>query len=176
MPHIHTKPGEHDHTASAFIIRTDFTEPKVMLHMHKILKKYLQFGGHIETTETPWEAITHELLEESGYEMSQLKLLQPKQRIKPMTGGKTHPNPVYHHTHKFKDTHYHTDISYPFITGQKPKHTLSNGESGDIRLFTRSELVELPKEETIESVREAALFVFDVCLPEWEAVDPALYD
>ena len=31
MPHIHTEPGQHDHTASAYIFRTDFSEPKVML-------------------------------------------------------------------------------------------------------------------------------------------------
>lgn len=175
MPHIHTKPGEHDHTASAFIIRTDFAEPKVMLHMHKILKKYLQFGGHIELTETPWAAIKHELLEESGYEMSQLKLLQPKLRMKPLTDVTLHPMPIYQITHQFNDTHLHTDSAYAFIADQEPKHQLDSNESSDIRLFTRAELVELPKEETIESVREAALFVFDVCLPRWEIVDPATF-
>lgn len=35
MSHIHTKPGQHDFTASAFIIRTDGTEPRAMVHMHK---------------------------------------------------------------------------------------------------------------------------------------------
>lgn len=176
MPHIHTKPGEHDHTASAFIVRTDFDEPKVMLHMHKILKKYLQFGGHIETTENPWEAVTHELLEESGYELSQLKLLQPKQRMKPLNDVTLHPMPIYQITHQFNETHLHTDGAYAFLTDQAPKHQISDDESGEIRLFTRSELAELPADQTLESVREAALFVFDVCLPEWERVDPAEFN
>jgi 8-oxo-dGTP pyrophosphatase MutT (NUDIX family) len=176
MPHIHTQPGEHDHTASAFIVRTDFDEPKVMLHLHKKLGKYLQFGGHIETTETPWEAVTHEILEESGYEMPQLTLLQPKDRIKPMGSGKTHPIPIYHHTHNFSEDHLHIDVSYPFITDQEPSRPVGKDESGKIRLFTRAEIDNLPGDSTIASVREAALYVFDVCLPKWEKIDPAEFN
>ena len=82
MPHIHTAPVEHVFTASAYIIRLDQKEPMLLLHKHKKLHVFLQFGGHIEPHETPWEAITHELLEESGYELGQLELLQPTSRIK----------------------------------------------------------------------------------------------
>ena len=35
MPHINTKPGQHDFTASAFIVRLDRSEPQVLLHLHK---------------------------------------------------------------------------------------------------------------------------------------------
>ena len=45
MAHIHTEPGQHDFTASAFIIRTDTPEPKLLLHRHKLVGKYLQIGG-----------------------------------------------------------------------------------------------------------------------------------
>lgn len=78
MPHIHTQPGQHDHTASAFIIRTDGTEPRILFHMHKKIKKLMQPGGHVELHETPWQAVVHEIEEEAGYEISQLKILQPK--------------------------------------------------------------------------------------------------
>lgn len=53
MPHIHTEPGQHDHTASAYIVRLDEAEPALILHRHKILGQYLQFGGHVELDENP---------------------------------------------------------------------------------------------------------------------------
>jgi len=53
MSHIHTNPGEHDQTVSAFIIRTDTAEPELLLHVHKKLGVLLQPGGHIELNETP---------------------------------------------------------------------------------------------------------------------------
>jgi 8-oxo-dGTP pyrophosphatase MutT (NUDIX family) len=56
MPHIHTGPGEHDHTASAVIIRNESDGPKVLLHLHKKLNRLLQPGGHVELHETPWQA------------------------------------------------------------------------------------------------------------------------
>ena len=65
MPHIHTKPGQHDHTVSAFIVRLDGKQPRILLHRHKKSGVYMQFGGHIELHENPWQAISHELLEES---------------------------------------------------------------------------------------------------------------
>jgi 8-oxo-dGTP pyrophosphatase MutT (NUDIX family) len=82
MSHIHKKPGQHDHTASTFLFRTDFSEPKVMLHFHQKLGSYMQFGGHVELNETPWQTVIHELREESGYDIDQLQILQPKQRLK----------------------------------------------------------------------------------------------
>src|SRR5690606_10185010 len=120
--------------------------------------------------------ITHELLEESGYELSQLKLLQPRQRMKPPPDVILHPMPIYQITHQFNETHLHTDGAYAFLTSQAPKHQISDDESGEIKLFTRAELAELPADQTLESVREAALFVFDVCLSEWERVDPAEFN
>lgn len=176
MSHIHTKPGEHDHTVSAYIFRLDGDEPRILFHLHKKLRRYVQFGGHIETNETPWQAIKHELMEESGYEMAQLKILQPKQRIRALTGAKLHPMPIYHNTHKINETHFHTDIAYAFVTAEEPKQKIAANESADIKLLSREELVKLPAEQTYESVRDPALFVFDVCLAEWERVDPASFD
>ena len=176
MAHIHTKPGEHDHTASAVIIRTDGDEPRILLHLHKKLHRYMQFGGHIETDENPWDAVKHELLEESGYEMSQLKILQPKKFLRSVTDAKLHPVSIYHKTHIFNETHFHTDIAYAFVTTEEPKHEVAADESTDTVLLTRQELVNFPKDKTRESIREAALFVFDICLKEWERVDPKVFD
>ena len=53
MPHIHTEPGQHDHTVGAFIICLGNNSPKILLHMHKKLNKLLPIGGHIELNEAP---------------------------------------------------------------------------------------------------------------------------
>lgn len=168
MPHIHTKPGQHDHTASAFIVRTDFNEPKIMLHKHKKLGVYMQFGGHIELDETPWQAISHEIPEETGYEMSQLKILQPRQRLKKVSRSILHPVAVAHNTHVIVDNHYHSDLDYAFVADGPPKSKVGKGESSDIRLFTRAELLAYPKNDIFQEVLDITLFIFDVCLPEWE--------
>jgi 8-oxo-dGTP pyrophosphatase MutT (NUDIX family) len=173
MPHIHTQPGQHDHTASAYLFRIDLDEPKVLLHMHKKFGKYMQFGGHIELNETPWQAITHELLEESGYSMEQLTVLQPSGRITQLRDAIMHPQPVTHNTHALPDEHFHTDIVYAFTTTEVPKHQPSDGESTDIRSFTRSALVNLPDDSIIENVREIALYIFDHCLANWQPVSPS---
>lgn len=181
MPHIHTKPGDHDHTASAYVYRLDGDEPRLILHFHRKLHKYMQYGGHIELNETPWQAIVHELREESGYEMSQLKILQPKQRMNPLKNRKLHPYPLYQLTHDI-DTgdivgpHFHTDIAYAFITKEEPHLAISEAESSKLKLLTRDELAKMNMNETTESVRAAGLFGFDVCLKQWEAVDPAEFN
>lgn len=60
MAHIHTQAGQHDHTVTLYIIRIDTTEPKAWLHKHKKMKVLLPVGGHIELSETPWQAAAHE--------------------------------------------------------------------------------------------------------------------
>lgn len=172
MAHIHTGPGQHDLTASAFIVRLDTSEPTLMLHMHKKLHKYLQFGGHVELHETPWQAVTHELAEESGYAMSQLQLLQPKLRIKKLTGTDLQPHPLQINTHKFNDEldHYHTDIAFAFVTSEAPKNNVQEGESSDIHLFTLEELKAIPSDKIVENVRETGIFVLTECLNNWEVI------
>lgn len=175
MPHIHTLPGQHDHTVSAYIIRTDFDEPKIMFHKHKKLGRYIQFGGHIELNETPWQAISHELQEETGYSINELMILQPVERIKALDGAVLHPVGVYHNTHVFNEEHFHSDIGYAFIADHAPQAAVGVEESTDIRLLTRTELMELPADQTFESVRMPALFIFDTCLAHWERVDPTSF-
>lgn len=171
MGHIHTTPGHHDHTVSAFIVRIDDEEPKILLHIHKLLKKYLQFGGHIELDENPWQAVEHEILEESGYEMSQLKLMQPKSRITHMpTTATLHPYPVYHLTHGgFDIDHNHTDIGYAFTTKEMPKHKVGANESDTIKAFTQAEIEKMDK-EIPQNVKEICLFIFDEVLKDWQTV------
>jgi 8-oxo-dGTP pyrophosphatase MutT (NUDIX family) len=178
MTHIHQGEGEKDFTASAFIIRSDFDEPKVMLHMHKKLGKYMQFGGHVELHENPWQTLIHETQEESGYELSQLTLLQPADRIKSLTGAVVHPQPICINTHPFNDPngnlidHQHIDLEYAFVTDQEPLHPVAKDESQEFALFTREEIASLDNEKIFENFREIVLFMFDVCLVKWEQVTP----
>ena len=173
MPHIHSESGQHDLTASAYIIRLDGAEPRIVLHQHKKLNVFLQFGGHVELDETPWDAVAHEIEEESGYKISQLTLLQPQLRIRSLESAVLHPSPLVLNTHSFSAEHYHTDISWAFVTEQDPAVQVQDGESANIKLFTEQELRTLPADKIFENVREIGLFVFKSCLNEWERVPAA---
>jgi len=176
MPHIHTDAGQHDLTASAYIVRLDKPEPRLVLHQHKLLHIYLQFGGHVELHETPWQTVIHELAEESGYDIDQLALLQPAMRLKVIHEAVLHPVPASILTHRFGDTdHYHTDIAFAFVTKEAPKHAVGKGESNKIQAFTAAELTALPKGSLPENVRDIGLFILDEGLNHWETVDTSAF-
>lgn len=176
MSHIHTEFGQHDHTVSAYVIRTDLDEPKIMLHLHRKFGRYAQFGGHIELNETPWQAIAHELEEESGYALNDVQILQPSKRLVGINGGVTHPQTVAHVTmrHLNEQNHAHTDISYVFIAKKAPTKPPQEGESTDIRLFTRDEISSL--KEVDPMTRDITLHVFDHILPKWQPVSTSEFE
>ncbi len=177
MPHIHTKKGDHDLTVSAVIVRLDSSEPKVILHKHKKLGVYLQFGGHVETNENPWQAIVHELKEESGYDINQLKILQPKVRLDELTNSKIHPQPIAINTHPFDSemNHFHSDITYAFTAEQPPKDKPDVNESQDIRLFSLKELRNLKSQEIFDDVRTIHSFILEN-LTNWQALPTKQYN
>jgi 8-oxo-dGTP pyrophosphatase MutT (NUDIX family) len=176
MAHIHNEPGQHDQTASAYIIFLGGPEPCIAMHRHKILGQYLQFGGHVELHETQWAAVVHEIREESGYNLNQLKLLQPHKRISHAEDAVVHPLPFYLNSHRFAGgEHFHTDAGFAFVTHQLPRHAVGKDESGELRFFTRAELMKLSHNAIPANVRNAILFILDHLLKDWEAVDPALY-
>lgn len=168
MAHIHTEPGQHDHTVSAYIVRLDGPVPRAVVHHHKKLRRYLQFGGHIELDEGPWQAVSHEILEESGFDMDQLALLQPPLRLESLPGTDLHPVPVCYNTHRIANDHFHTDVGWAFVAREAPRHRVGNDESADIRLVTRAELLDPAFAELDQSAREVFRFVLDVCLDSWE--------
>lgn len=176
MPHIHTTPGHHDHTVSGLIFRVDGDEPRVLLHIHKTLKRYMQFGGHIELDENPWQTLVRELQEEAGYDIGQLQLLQPPKRIKQFGKGLLHPTPLSYGTFAYTDIdHYHTDTNYVFVTEQEPANVPRKGESTDFKLFTKDEVLKLSDKEILSNVRELVEFAVTESLPHWERVDPRLF-
>jgi 8-oxo-dGTP pyrophosphatase MutT (NUDIX family) len=176
MPHIHTQPGQHDHTVSIYLFRTDFSQPKLMLHFHAKMQAYAQFGGHVELHENPWHAAIHELREEAGYDMEQLAVLQPAQRLKSIQGATVHPQPVAHATMEYPSFggHRHTDSVYVFTTDQLPRHAPEDGESTDIRLFTQEEIAHDAATDPI--TRDIALYAFDEILGSWQPTPPSEFN
>ena len=177
MPHIHTEPGQHDLTTTAFIIRIDGDEPKGLLHLHKKLGMLLPVGGHVELHENPWAAVAHELAEESGYAMTQLKVLQPHQRIRRMTGTKTHPVPLFLQTHEFKKDmgHYHVDVGFCFVTDEQPRHLPGEGETAELSWLTQQQIHDA-RDKMPTDIVEIFDFCFETALPNWERVSPELFD
>ena len=177
MPHIHTEPGQHDLTTTAFILRTDGAEPSGLLHQHRKLGLLLPVGGHVELLENPWAAAMHEIVEESGYDMSQLKVLQPKERVKRMTGTKVHPVPLFLQTHEFKSQsdHYHVDVGFCLVANEPPQSLPVEGESQELLWLTRAEIADR-RNEMPADIHEIYEFCFATALEQWEAVDPDTFD
>jgi 8-oxo-dGTP diphosphatase len=177
MPHIHTEPGQHDITTTAFIIRTDTDEPRGLVHMHRKLHLLLPVGGHVELHENPWSASIHEIKEESGYEITQLRVLQPIERIQKMDGVKTHPVPLFLQTHAFKDSadHYHIDVGFLFVTAEDPLSTPAEGEAKELLWLTNNEVLARSNEMPAD-IAQIYNFAFSVALKKWERVSPNVFD
>lgn len=145
-----------------------------MLHMHRKMNKYTQFGGHIELDETPWQSVRHELEEETGYTMEQVMLLQPARGLRTIGGAVVHPYPVVHATMGYGNdrSHYHTDVTYAFVTDKEPRNTPDEGESTDLRLFTRAEFAALGEDMIDKVTYDSGIYIFDEVLAKWGAVPP----
>ncbi|MFZ1801757.1 MAG: NUDIX domain-containing protein [Candidatus Saccharimonas aalborgensis] len=174
MAHIHTKPGQHDMTVAAHIIRVDGKEPTALLHMHKKLATLICVGGHVELDESPWDAVIHEIAEEAGYDIKDLQVLQPPLRIhqEGIDDITIHPQPFFLDTHMNANTpdHWHTDTVYLFTTHSGPTLPLAADESQDIRWLSRSEIEQLPDSQIFSNIRTTHLKAFDEFLTAWEPV------
>lgn len=178
MPHIHTEKGQIDHTVSAYIIRDDLDEPRLLLHMHKKHHKLLQIGGHIELDETIWGALAHEVEEESGYEFASLKVLQPALRIDDMHYGQVvHPLPFYINTHDVTDdgAHFHTDIAYLLVADQAPQGKPAPDESQDLRWLSLADLEACGDDLIYPDIRLVCMSALRDFYPAWQAMPVSEY-
>jgi 8-oxo-dGTP diphosphatase len=173
MPHIHTEPGQIDQTATAYVaLVVPGEEPKMLLHMHRKLGVLLPFGGHVELHESVWQAVAHELQEESGYTLDELQVMQPPLRIKAAEGSVLHPQPVLLNTHTFKKLagHYHGDAVF-FLTAQAaPSARPAQGESDDIRALTARQISDLTIDQMYPDTQSTALALLSMFLDGWEPV------
>ena len=177
MPHIHTEPGQHDLTTTAFIIRMIDGVPHGLLHKHRKLGLLLPVGGHVELDETPWAAVLHEIVEESGFAPEQLIVLQPKERIRQMDGVKIHPVPLFLQTHEFKQGvgHSHIDVGFLFLTDHPPANAPHEGETAEILWLTNDE-IQARSAEMPADIAQIYDFAFTTALPGWERVDGEKFD
>lgn len=145
MPHLHQFEGAHDVTVSLFVLRETAEGPRCLVHRHKKLQVWLQAGGHIEHDENPWQAASHELREETGYDLDQLAVLAllPLPAEPANATALIHPSPLYLKTHGMppaNGTHYHSDLVFAFVTTEDPRHSVGEGESPDLRWRSAEEL------------------------------------
>jgi len=177
MGHINERAGEHDTTVSFFIIRTDGDEPRAVYHRHRRLGVLTMFGGHVELHQSPWMAAMAELVEETGYDPSQLAVLQPDVRMSFITRADVHPVPAVSHTAPYPGDvpHFHSDSMYTFVTDQEPSGTPGEGESTEVELFTAHELAGGPIEGMPEKWREIGFHMLTRVYGTWTPVPLTSY-
>jgi 8-oxo-dGTP diphosphatase len=136
-----SKPLEKHLAAGAFIFSTE-NPPRTLLLHHKKLGKWLQPGGHVDSTESPVEAAVREVLEETGVDISgQLSSApDPVTMMLPLPGYiMEEPIPA---TDKHP-AHVHIDLNY-VVKVPHQEVRLREKESHGIGWFTLEETAALP--------------------------------
>lgn len=171
MGHLHQQDNQHDATVSMYIVSiANPDEPRLFLHQHKVAGRWFQPGGHVELTENPWQAVVHELREETGFELDQLAVLQARPRLPAPVNGQLLPTPFVTRTGGYEQlAHFHDDLLYAFITEQEPRLPLAEDESQEIAWFTRAELAAIPDEEIYMDIKPLGRWLLTFWR-EWEAV------
>ncbi len=155
MAHIHEL---YDFTASAFILHP--TEEKLCLLKHKKLNVWLQPGGHVELDEDPLEALTHELIEETGLNPEQYDIIQSQEQPS-SRGSKSLPIPMHFNVHEFNDKHRHIDLEY-LVKSKAELLAPQKGESQQIGWFTLDQIIELhSKKELFDGTLDICNWIFN---------------
>jgi 8-oxo-dGTP pyrophosphatase MutT (NUDIX family) len=139
MAHLNTEPHGHDVTISAWIFRQVDGVTKALVHKHRKMGIWLQPGGHIEHTENPWQALVHEMREETGYEPEQYAVLQPLPRMRDGVHDVMHPVPAVMNTHSPYQGHFHSDLIMVLTTDEDPAHEPRPGESREMAWLSPQE-------------------------------------
>jgi len=141
-------------TASAFIVNEK--DRQVLLIEHKVLKKYLQPGGHIEPQDkTPLHSAVREAEEETGISSKDLnaKSIAWKHPVIPFDID-THFIPE--NPKKGEPSHYHHDFRYLFTTKSSNVH-IDKSESTDYRWIEWEEFSQLENFAKISDKIDALL-------------------
>jgi len=122
-------------TGSALVVNADGS--RALLHHHRKLDRWLQFGGHCDGDEDILRVASREALEESGIADLVVASARPFDldiHEIPARGGE----PV----------HFHYDVRYMLIAPESAAPVISE-ESRDLQWFTAGELSELPIDESL---------------------------
>lgn len=117
-------------TGSALVVNADGS--RALLHHHRKLDRWLQFGGHCDGDEDVIRVAQREAQEESGIAGLIVASARP-------FDFDIHEIPA----HGAEPTHWHYDIRYVLIAPEGAAHKVS-AESNELRWFTPDELECLP--------------------------------
>lgn len=120
--------------ASAFVINPE--NKKILLVKHSDYDKWLQPGGHIEDNETPEEAATREVYEETG-----IKTRIIGERF-PREDDMIRPLGIQCNRKENGDRHF--DIIYAAVPNNPDEEITIDEESTDAGWFSRTELENMP--------------------------------
>ena len=122
-------------TGSALVVNADGSQ--VLLHHHRKLDRWLQFGGHCDGDEDILRVARREALEESGIQ----GLIVASERPFDLD---IHEIPA----HGGDPAHFHYDVRYMLIA---PDHAapVASPESRELRWFTAAETAILPLDESL---------------------------
>ncbi len=139
-----------DMTVAGYVIH----EGKVLLILHKKLKKWLPVGGHIEKDEIPDDALLREIREETGMEAEIVKnnMLSSDGNVKRNTAIPFHTN-----VHSVGD-HDHYCLFY-ICRPLNPEELSINSELEDFGWFSREDLED---ERIPEDVKNIAMKAFEL--------------
>ena len=171
MSHIHNEPGQYDLTVGAYIVRIIDSEPKAFLHLHKKLNKLLPIGGHVELDETPWQSLLREVEEESGYKLTELKVLQPTKRIAELKDQNVQPQALVITSYDYNSEHNHTDLAFGLIVEGDPSSSRAENESNEFLWLTLKELKDLDESRIFTNTKQIYEFVLEECLNKWEIIN-----
>ena len=116
-------------TGSALIVNA--AGSRALLHHHRKLDRWLQFGGHCDGDENVLRVAQREALEESG--------------IAGLIVASARPFDLDIHEipeHRTEPQHWHYDLRYVLIAPEDAVHTTS-AESKELRWFTADEMEQL---------------------------------
>jgi 8-oxo-dGTP pyrophosphatase MutT (NUDIX family) len=117
-------------TGSALVVSADGA--RALLHHHRKLDRWLQFGGHCDGDENVPRVAQREALEESGIEGLILASARPFDLD-------IHTIPQ----HGAEPEHFHYDVRYVLIAPDEANGVVST-ESHELRWFTAEELEDFP--------------------------------
>jgi 8-oxo-dGTP pyrophosphatase MutT (NUDIX family) len=123
-------------TGSALVVNADGS--RALLHHHRKLDRWLQFGGHCDGDEDVLRVARREAQEESGIDGLIVASVRPFDLD-------LHEIPA----HGVEPRHWHYDVRYVLIA---PENAVSctSSESRELRWFTPSEMEELPLDEGLQ--------------------------
>jgi len=122
-------------TGSALVVNADGS--RVLLHHHRKLDRWLQFGGHCDGDEDTLRVARREALEESG--------------IAGLIVASARPFDLDIHeipARRDEPVHFHYDVRYMLIAPEGASHAASE-ESRELRWFSAAEAGALPIDESL---------------------------